>query len=393
MQPTASTPRLQPKPPFPFGLAVVGGGFTLAAMANESEVNLEFDAPWKIALAWKLDEAIALCFPRLYPEIDWSQPWEDLESELPQLAPAHAEGKHTVDKLFKVRLKTGADRLLYIHLEIQAQPDGDFAVRMWVYNYRLCDRYGPAVISLAILADDRPEWRPHVYHHEFAGCVQHFEFPVFKVLDCPDPEGLFERTGNRFALLVAAHQVALRTRGDASARGRERLRLVKYLYGKGMDKEEVKLLFRLLAWLTKLPEDLELKFNEELAEYEEKAKAMTLETLLAPIELIALRKGHEQGQEEGLRKGREQGQQEGWQRGRAEAGQDWVLRLLRRRVGELTPALVSRVQALPVETLEQLGLELLDFSTVADLERWFIQQPPAAPTSAPSPCASPTGTG
>ena len=134
---------------------------------------------------------------------------------------------------------------------------------------------------------------------------------------------------------MAAHQAALRTRGDASARGRERLRLVKYLYGKGMDKEEVKLLFRLLAWLTKLPEDLEVKFNEELAEYEEEANTMTLETLLAPIELIALRKGREEGQ----------------QQGRAEAGQDWVRRLLQRRLGQVAPASLSRVQALPVETL------------------------------------------
>lgn len=218
--------------------------------------------------------------------IDWTHLWEDLQAELPQLAPEHAAGRRTVDKLFKVRLKDGQDRLLYVHLEVQARPDAAFPARMWIYHYRVCDRHGPEVISLAILADRQAGWRPCVYHHEFAGCVQHFEFPIFKVLDCVDAEGLFERTGNRFALLVAAQQAALRTRHDASARGQERLRLVKYLYGKGMPEDEVRQLFRLVAWLTKLPADLELKFNRDLALYERNEKVMTLETLLAPIELI-----------------------------------------------------------------------------------------------------------
>jgi len=41
---------------------------------------------------------------------------------------------------------------------------------------------------------------------------------------------------------------------------------------------------------------------------------MTAETLLAPIELIALERGRREGQQEGWQKG----QQEGWQKGRRE---------------------------------------------------------------------------
>jgi len=316
---------------------------------------MEFDPPWKLALEWKLDEAIALCFPAVHRLVDWRHRWEDLQTELQKLAPEHSEGRHTVDKLFKVRLRTGEARLLHVHLEIQAQPDKGFALRMWVYHYRLYDRYGAEALSLAILADADAEWRPRAYHHEFAGCVQHFEFPVFKVLDCGDPEGIFERTGNRFALVVAAQQAALRTRGDAAARGRERLRLVKYLYRKGLEKEEVVRLFRLMAWLTRLPKDLELKFSRELAQYERAEKPMTIETLLSPIELIA----------------RQEGRQEGWQKGRVEADQQLVLRQLRRGVGELTPTLLAQVQALPVELIEQLGEDLLSFSARADLETWL----------------------
>jgi len=50
-----------------------------------------------------------------------------------------------------------------------------------------------------------------------------------------------------------------------------------------------------------------------------------------------------------------------------------VLRLLNRRFGELDSNLVEQIQALGVSELEALAEALLDFSTVADLERWLQQ--------------------
>ena len=35
----------------------------------------------------------------------------------------------------------------------QGQPESDFAKRMYVYNYRLFDRYDRPVVSLAVLGD------------------------------------------------------------------------------------------------------------------------------------------------------------------------------------------------------------------------------------------------
>jgi predicted transposase YdaD len=62
---------------------------------------------------------------------------------------------------------------------------------------------------------------------------------------------------------------------------------------------------------------------------------------------------------------------EGEQRGRQAEGQMLILRLLTRRVGELPPEIRSRVEALPLEQLENLGEALLDFKAIADLESWF----------------------
>jgi predicted transposase/invertase (TIGR01784 family) len=72
-----------------------------------------------------------------------------------------------------------------------------------------------------------------------------------------------------------------------------------------------------------------------------------------------------------LAEGEQIGEQRGEQRGRKAEGQMLILRLLTRRVGELPPEIRSRVEALPLEELENLGEALLDFKTIADLEAWF----------------------
>ncbi|TRT76709.1 MAG: DUF4351 domain-containing protein, partial [Microcystis sp. M_OC_Ca_00000000_S217Cul] len=50
-----------------------------------------------------------------------------------------------------------------------------------------------------------------------------------------------------------------------------------------------------------------------------------------------------------------------------------VLRLLKRRFGELPPHITETIQKLSVEKLEDLGEALLDFETQADLINWLNQ--------------------
>ena len=260
-------------------------------------LTTEFDAPWKVALERFLEPFLRLCFPGVHALIDWSQAPVFLDTELQQIAPEHQEGPRSVDKLVRVLLKSGQEEWLLIHVEVQAQPEREFARRMFVYFYRIWDRFGQRIVSLAVLADDDPGWRPQCFHTELAGCVEHFEFPTFKVLDCRDGEEFFERTGNVFGLLVAAHRAALTTRREAAARFGERFRLVKYLYRHGQKREEVVWLFRLISWLTRLPEEWELRFREELNRFEQVESPMT--ELLSPIELMAQEKGRQEGLEEG----------------------------------------------------------------------------------------------
>src|SRR5438874_7124480 len=72
-------------------------------------------------------------------------------------------GRRYVDKLVKVWTLDGVECWVLIHVEVQTARDADFPERMYVYNYRVFDRYNKPVASFAVLADDDPGWRPHEF--------------------------------------------------------------------------------------------------------------------------------------------------------------------------------------------------------------------------------------
>jgi predicted transposase/invertase (TIGR01784 family) len=69
----------------------------------------------------------------------------------------------------------------------------------------------------------------------------------------------------------------------------------------------------------------------------------------------------------------QEGEQVGEQRGALREGQSLILRLLTRRIGDMSPEIRSQVQSLPLDQLEALGEALLDFSEPEDLVTWLLQ--------------------
>src|SRR5579862_334069 len=140
----------------------------------------DFDSPWKEALDVYFKVFLLLLFPHIYRDIDWSRGYEMLDKELQQLLPKSAKGRRVVDKLVKVWLLDGSETWLLIHVEIQTRRESGFGLRMFVYNARIADRYNQEVVSLAVLADDSPSWRPDHYEWERWGCRKRLEFPIVK---------------------------------------------------------------------------------------------------------------------------------------------------------------------------------------------------------------------
>ncbi len=66
--------------------------------------------------------------------------------------------------------------------------------------------------------------------------------------------------------------------------------------------------------------------------------------------------------------------QEAEEAGRSKGAQTLVLRLLRRKLGTVPETVLSKIQVLSLEQLEELGEALLDFSAMTDLETWLQSQ-------------------
>jgi hypothetical protein len=140
---------------------------------------------------------------------------------------------------------------------------------MHVYNHRIFDRYGREVVSLAILADDDPDWRPNRYEAARWGFRSLTEFPIVKLLDYAGKYQELEADPNPFAVAVLAQLKALETRQSPAERRIWKVRLVKGLYARGMDPEDVRRLLRFIDWVLELPEPLEQLFRDEITAFQQ----------------------------------------------------------------------------------------------------------------------------
>src|SRR5262249_1923688 len=146
---------------------------------------------------------------------------------------------------------------LLIHVEVQVWKEEDFPKRMHVYNYRIFDRYDKEVISLAILADDDPDWRPDRYGYGRGGLRTGAEVRIAKLRDyAPHAEAL-EANPTPFATVVLAHLKTMETRRAPADRQAWKVRLVKGLYERGLSPDVVRGLYNFIEWIMELPAGLD----------------------------------------------------------------------------------------------------------------------------------------
>jgi hypothetical protein len=261
--------------------------------------SADLDNTWKEALELFLEPFLAFFFPEVHDGIDWRRGYQSLDKELQQVVRDARLGRRLADKLFQVWRKGGGEAWLLIHVEIQGKREEDFPERMFVYGYRIYDRYRQAVVSLAVLCDDNPTWRPDRFETGDWGSFLGIRFLTAKVLDYRGQEEALERDRNPFAAVVLAQLNVLETQGRPGERWQWKVRLVKGLYDRGLTAQQVRELFRLLDWMVQSPEQLEQHFHEEIGRFEEERRM----PYVTSIERLALEKGRQQGQREELLEG------------------------------------------------------------------------------------------
>jgi hypothetical protein len=254
-----------------------------------TELRDQFDSPWKEILEVYFEDFILFFFPQIHAEIDWSRGYDFLDQELAQVVRDAELGKRLADKLVKVWKLNGEETWVLVHIEIQSQEEGKFGERMFVYYYRLRDKYDLPIASLAILGDERETWRPEPFDSELWGCRVQFEFPMIKLLDYLPCWAELEASQNPFAIVVMAHLKTKETRNDAVARKEWKFKLTRSLYEQGYERQDILNLFRFIDWILELPEGLKQSFRNELEEYERERQM----PYVTSIEQMAEAKGEE----------------------------------------------------------------------------------------------------
>jgi hypothetical protein len=234
------------------------------------EITANYDETWKEVIGAYFDSFLTFFYPEIYQQIDWTKNPISLDKELEQItASADSKTRHA-DKLFQVWLLDNQEVWILIHVEVQSQYDKEFSQRMFIYNYRAFDLYHKPVISLAILGDETKNWRPSSYQYGLGSSQLIFNFSSVKLLDYQWEE--LEQSNNIFAIVVMAHLRTKATNSNLSAREQWKWNLARLLYERGYNRKEIVDLYKVIDLMMALSPDLQLSFEEKLANYQEELK-------------------------------------------------------------------------------------------------------------------------
>lgn len=238
-----------------------------------------------------------------------------------------------------------------LHIEIQGQKDSDFEERMFIYHYRIFDRYHKPVMSIAILTDDGKNWRPRFYQHNIWGCKLSFEFIIVKLLDYADKTNDLMQSTNPFAMVIKIQLAVLQIGNVMEERYQVKLALTRALYKKGYCKEDIFNLYSFIDWLIQLPEPLEIEYNNEVQKYEEEQQM----AYITSAERFGIQKGMEQGMKQGIEQGIEKGELR------------LLQRLLAHKFGEVPAHYYQRLEQANADELLALGDRVLEATKVEDV--------------------------
>jgi hypothetical protein len=318
-------------------------------MNDTTMPTADYDSPWKEALARYLPDAFALFFPEVHAQIDWERGYMLMDKELQQRSRCARQrrdadlGRRLADTLVKVWRRDGTDVWVLIHIEVQGQPEQDFARRMFVYYYRIFDRYERPIMSVAILGDEQADWRPARFGQELWGCTLELRYPVVKLLDWRDRDDELAASGNPFAVVVRAYLAAQATYGALEARSRAKLGLIRRLYERGYERAQILELFRLIDWLLALPQAQEEALWQEIVRIEEERRM----PYITSVERIGLEKGRREGELRGQRA--------------------MLRRLLQARFGTVPEVLGRQIDDADQERLDQLADRIGTASSLDEL--------------------------
>lgn len=259
----------------------------------------------------------------------------------------------------------GSNAMIVVHIEHQARAEAGFEQRMFHYFARLTERYQTVVYPIALLSYRYPQQSAVAqYYLQFAGQpILDFRFHVIQLNQLNWRE--YVTQANPVAIALATHMGVRK-----SERFQAKLAVMLQALQFRLNEDQQRILAGFIH--TYLPLSQE---EQAMVEQTIRTKYATDDTYWWLLfDEQSFKKGLAEGRQEGLAEGRQEGLAEGRQEGLAEGRQaqlNLVLRLLRKHLTVLPDAYIPRITRLAAAAIADLGVDLLDFDGLADLDQWL----------------------
>ncbi|MBD2387420.1 DUF4351 domain-containing protein [Cylindrospermum sp. FACHB-282] len=298
--------------------------------------SIDHDCLFKELLSTFFIEFIELFFPEVINYLD-TDSVTLLDKEM--FTDVTAGEKYETDLIAQVTFR-GERSYFLIHIEAESGSRPRFNKRMFRYFARLHEKFDLPIYPIVIFSYDSPK--------TLAVSNYQIDFPDFEVLKFNyrvvqlnqlNWRDFLNRPNPVASALMSKMDIAPPDRAKVKA---ECLRLLVTLK---LNPAKMQLISGFIDSYLKLNQAEEQRFQTELGSLKQEEQENVMQIVTS-----WMRQGIEQG---------------------IQREKDLVVRLLKRKLGEINAELEAQVRSLEVERLEVLGEALFDFSTVEDLRDWL----------------------
>ena len=226
----------------------------------------DYDTRWKILLDQFADAAVKKFFPNIAKQRNHSKPIEPIEKELQKIfADWKKKGWTIGDKLMKVPLLNGKEKLVLIHFEIQMDNSQLFKKLMWRRGYRIVDKYPDTdFTAIAVYLGKYVPPNPGKFVHEYEGTRFTYEFNTFLIKDQNEEELL--ASDNPIDIAILAMFYVQKANGDVKLLEQYKRKLAKSCFEKNFTFHDAVNLCIFVMYSIAVPEELNAPIKNEIVE-------------------------------------------------------------------------------------------------------------------------------
>ena len=273
------------------------------------------DILWKGIIEDLFEDFLLFFFPQYVDQIDFSKGFEFLDKELQKIQPDNNSKRRFADKLVKVFLKNGKEKWILVHVEIQGYFEKAFGKRMYIYHYRIFEKFQKSVTALAIYTDKKPNFHPKGYSMELWGTSVNYTFNTYKLMEKELAD--FEKDANNpFSIVMKTAWIALKEKDEVDFLDLK-INLARQLMKKGFSKSKTNRVLNFIGHYIRLQNPKEIRtFESEIDSLTKPRQAMgIIEGIREELKRQAIEKGLQEGLQKGLEKGLQKGLQQGIEQG------------------------------------------------------------------------------